>query len=101
MKINYIKNPINEETMARFVNALTKLQDNNFNKLMKNTNVERCSKGKVTAINSTDGSCTVEFSFGTKSGIYNKSGTTCSVNKFVKVYYDRDDMVGAYIGTIL
>ena len=100
MEIRYIKKPVDDETMGKFVNALVKLQEKCFNQELKGANIEKCSKGKITKKN-TDGTYCVNFSFGTATSVVNKSGEDCSEGNFVKVYYDKDDMVGAYIGTVL
>lgn len=100
MKVNYTRNVVSDNVLQRLVRAIKNSQEKDFNKSLNKANVELCSNGKVTGYSSSNG-YTVQFSFGEKSSITNKSGVDISVGDTVRVYYEKNDMVGAYIGTKL
>lgn len=99
-KNNTKESMFDERLMDALVNEIINRIKREFKKEINDTNVEFCSTGVIrTGSDTANGkSATVEFGFGTVDGIINLTGETLKKNDRVKVFYNKRNMEGAYIG---
>lgn len=89
-------NNVNKELLDEFVELIYSRIKENFDKELNKANTEFYSEGLVESV---DGDyATVKLSFCTTDLLPNLSGKSLSEGDKVKIYYNKNNMVGAYIG---
>ena len=98
---------IDNAVLDELIDEIYKRIEQKFAKQLNTANVEYAFKGIVTAINAPEDAtpdqimATVDIGTSTTDYIPNRSGEAIAINDMVKVYADRSNMVGAYIGVKL
>ena len=98
---------IDNAVLDELIDEIYKRIEQKFAKQLNTANVEYAFSGVVKAIIPTDATepdqitAVVDIGSSTTTYIPNRSGEMIAVNDTVKVYSDRSNMVGAYIGVKL
>lgn len=92
---------IDNAVLDEFIDEIYKRIEQKFAKQLNTANVEYAFNGVVTAVNTDANTAVVDIGSSTTTHIPNRSGETIAVGDTVKVYSDRSNMVGAYIGVKL
>lgn len=98
---------IDNAVLDELIDEIYKRIEQKFAKQLNTANVEYAFNGVVKAIIPEDATtpdkitAIVDIGSSTTTYIPNRSGETIAVNDVVKVYSDRSNMVGAYIGVKL
>lgn len=93
---------ISNEVMDSLVNTICDKVLSLIRKELNQTNMEFARSGVVVeATTADDGTrtCKVDLGFGETETIPNLSGQDLTTGQKVKVYSDKQDLVGAYVGT--
>ena len=89
---------IDENLINELVEIIYKKIEDKFSKNINNTNVEFCSEGIVTSVDSTANTATVSLAFVTTDTLPNLSGNNLQVGDKVRIFYNKRNMSDAYIG---
>lgn len=96
---------VSNTVLDELIDALTERMSNSFSKQLNTANVEYAFNGIISEINTTDNTAIVDIGSFVTDYIPNKTGydvgtedTNLKIGDSVKVYSDRKNMVGAYIG---
>ena len=95
-------NNISNETMDRLVDIICDKVLSIIRRELNQTNMEFARSGVVLeATTADDGTrtCKVDLGFGETETIPNLTGQDLATGQKVKVYSDKQDLVGAYVGT--
>lgn len=89
---------IDNAVLDELVEEIFKRVEQKFVKQLNTANVEYAFNGIITAVNADANTAIVDIGSSTTAYIPNRSGETIAVGDAVKVYSDRSNMAGAYIG---
>lgn len=99
---------VNNTVLDELIDALTERMSKSFSKQLNTANVEYAFNGVILDINTTDNTAVVDIGSSTTDYIPNKTGfvvgtedTNLKIGDTVKVFSDKRNMVGAYIGVKL
>lgn len=91
-------NEISNSLIDELVEIIYQKIEDKFKKMLNNSNTEFSYNAYVTSRNNSEKIATVKGQFGELT-LPNSTGQDLSINDRVKVYSDKGNMVGAYIGT--
>lgn len=89
-------NEISNEALNLLVDEIYKRIEEKIYKNLNSANIEFCSEGIVKSV--VGNSATVQLAFCETDAIPNLTGESLSVNDRVKIFYNKTNMAGAYIG---
>lgn len=92
---------IDNAVLDELIDEIYKRIEQKFAKQLNTANVEYAFNGIVTAVNTEANTAIIDIGSSTTDYIPNRSGVVLAVGDAVKVYSDRSNMVGAYIGVKL
>lgn len=87
--------------LQEFINAIARMVERKISSDLNDANIEYAFKGIVSDFNSDNNTAVVEINDSTTDYIPNLTGDTLSAGDTVKVFSDKRNMVGAYIGVKL
>ena len=90
----------NESLVNELVDIIYKKIEKKYLAMLNTSNVEFCYNAIVNTVNEENTYATVSGSFG-ELELPNSTGVQLSINDKVKVYSNKGDMIGAYIGVKL
>ena len=92
---------IDDAILDEFIDVIYTRIEQKFAKQLNKANVEYAFLGIVQSIDTTTNTAVVDIGTATTTSIPNNSGVELKVGDSVKVFSDRKNMVGAYIGVKL